>query len=856
MKALRRLTVRAALPAQLAALGEIVANLRWSWHPESLDLLESVDPELWAESNGDPARLLGGVSTDRLAALAKDRKFIRRLQDVSDDLRDYLEQPRWYQRQLETQPGSLPKSIAYFSPEFGITEVLPQYSGGLGILAGDHLKAASDLGAPIIGVGLLYRAGYFSQSLSREGWQQERYPSLDPQGLPITPLRDGSGNLVRVMLQLPEQRVLHAQVWLASVGRVPLLLLDSDVEENDAAARGVTDRLYGGGPEHRLLQELLLGIGGVRAIRAYCAVSGHPAPEVFHTNEGHAGFLGIERIRELVSGPAKLTFDEALAAVRAGTVFTTHTPVPAGIDRFDSTLIETAMTVESGLPVERILALGAEEDPTKFNMAHMGLRLGQRANGVSQLHGVVSRGMFNDLWPGFDAAEVPISSITNGVHAPTWMAPEILEIAEREAGSDAVAAGTGWEAIDQLADAELWTVKRALRERLVDEIRRRIKQSNLERGFSAAELAWTATAFDPDVLTIGFARRVPSYKRLTLMLRDPDRLKKLLTDPERPVQIVVAGKSHPADDGGKELIAELVRFTDDPEVRDRIAFLPDYDIGMARYLYWGSDVWLNNPLRPLEACGTSGMKAALNGGLNLSIKDGWWDEWCEDGKNGWEIPSADDSLSGTTDDHRDAVEAAALYDLIEHQVAQRFYSRDAGGIPTQWVAMVRHTLKSLGPKVLATRMVRDYAVQLYAPAAASSAVMQANNYAAARELSAWKSWVAGAWKDVAVRHVESGVEGDPTLGGSLQLRAEVALSGLTAGDVAVQAVYGPVDADNRLTSFEILPLTLAEERDHTGFFTGTIPLTKAGPFGYTVRALPSHPLLANLTETGLVATAN
>jgi starch phosphorylase len=856
MKALRRLTVRAALPAQLAALGEIVANLRWSWHPESLDLLESVDSELWAESNGDPARLLGGVSTDRLAALAKDRKFIRRLQDVSDDLRDYLEQPRWYQRQLETQPGSLPESIAYFSPEFGITEVLPQYSGGLGILAGDHLKAASDLGAPIIGVGLLYRAGYFSQSLSREGWQQERYPSLDPQGLPITPLRDGSGNLVRVMLQLPEQRVLHAQVWLASVGRVPLLLLDSDVEENDAAARGVTDRLYGGGPEHRLLQELLLGIGGVRAIRAYCAVSGHPAPEVFHTNEGHAGFLGIERIRELVSGPAKLTFDEALAAVRAGTVFTTHTPVPAGIDRFDSTLIETVMTVESGLPVERILALGAEEDPTKFNMAHMGLRLGQRANGVSQLHGVVSRGMFNDLWPGFDAAEVPISSITNGVHAPTWMAREILEIAEREAGSDAVAAGTGWEAIDQLADAELWTVKRALRERLVDEIRRRIKQSNLERGFSAAELAWTATAFDPDVLTIGFARRVPSYKRLTLMLRDPDRLKKLLTDPERPVQIVVAGKSHPADDGGKELIAELVRFTDDPEVRDRIAFLPDYDIGMARYLYWGSDVWLNNPLRPLEACGTSGMKAALNGGLNLSIKDGWWDEWCEDGKNGWEIPSADDSLSGTTDDHRDAVEAAALYDLIEHQVAQRFYSRDAGGIPTQWVAMVRHTLKSLGPKVLATRMVRDYAVQLYAPAAASSAVMQANNYAAARELSAWKSWVAGAWKDVAVRHVESGVEGDPTLGGSLQLRAEVALSSLKAGDVEVQAVYGPVDADNRLTSFEILPLTLAEERDHTGFFTGTIPLTKAGPFGYTVRALPSHPLLANLTETGLVATVN
>jgi starch phosphorylase len=856
MKALRRLTVRAALPEELAPLGEIVANLRWSWHADSIDLLESVDPDLWAESRGDPARLLGSVSTDRLAALAKDRKFLRRLQDVSDDLKDYLEQPRWYQRQLENEPGVLPASIAYFSPEFGITEVLPQYSGGLGILAGDHLKAASDLGAPIIGVGLLYRAGYFSQSLSREGWQQERYPSLDPQGLPITPLRDGAGDLVRVTLQLPESRVLHAQVWLASVGRVPLLLLDSDVEDNDAAARGVTDRLYGGGPEHRLLQELLLGIGGVRAIRAYCAVSGHAEPEVFHTNEGHAGFLGVERIRELVDGDAELTFDEALAAVRAGTVFTTHTPVPAGIDRFDSTLIETVMSVDNDLPVERILALGAEDDPTKFNMAHMGLRLGQRANGVSQLHGVVSRGMFNDLWPGFDAAEVPITSITNGVHAPTWMAREILDIADREVGADAIAAGTGWEAIDQIPDSELWAVKRQLRERLVGEIRRRIRNSNLERGYSAAELSWTTSAFDPDVLTIGFARRVPSYKRLTLMLRDPARLKKLLTDPDRPVQIVVAGKSHPADDGGKELIAELVRFTDDPEVRDRIAFLPDYDIGMARYLYWGSDVWLNNPLRPLEACGTSGMKAALNGGLNLSIKDGWWDEWCEDGKNGWEIPSADDSLSGTTDDHRDSVEATALYDLIEHQVAQRFYSRDADGIPTQWVAMVRHTLKSLGPKVLATRMVRDYAVQLYAPAAASSAQMQADDYAAARELSAWKSWVVGCWKEVAVRHVESNVEGDPTLGGSLQLRAEVALSGLKAKDVEVQAVYGPVDADNRLTRPATLPLSFAEERDHTGFFVGSIPLSKAGAFGYTVRVLPKHPLLANLAETGLVATAS
>jgi starch phosphorylase len=513
------------------------------------------------------------------------------------------------------------------------------------------------------------------------------------------------------------------------------------------------------------------------------------------------------------------------------------------------------MAAHAEIPVGRILALGAEEDPTKFNMAHMGLRLGQRANGVSQLHGEVSRGMFNGLWPGFDAAEVPISSITNGVHAPTWMAREILEIAERTTSAKAVAEGEGWAALDSVSDSELWGVRRDLRERLVGEIRHRIRESNLERGFSPAELAWTANAFDPDTLTIGFARRVPSYKRLTLMLRDPTRLKRLLTDPNRPVQIVIAGKSHPADDGGKDLIAQLVRFADDPEVRNHIAFLPDYDIRMARYLYWGCDVWLNNPLRPLEACGTSGMKAALNGGLNLSIKDGWWDEWCEDGKNGWEIPSADSSLAGEMDDHRDAVEALGMYDLMEHQVAQRFYSRDSEGIPQQWVAMVRHTLKSLGPKVLATRMVRDYVQKLYVPAAAASATMLADDFAAARELAAWKSWVTGAWKDVAVRHVESIVEGDPALGGVLQLRAEVALSGLKVSDVEVQAVFGPVDGEDRLTSVETLALTLADERDEVGFFTGDITLSKAGAFGYTVRVLPKHKLLANLAETSLVAIA-
>jgi len=792
VRALRRFTVRAPLPTELEQLGELVLNLRWSWNPEALDLFESVDPDVWAEVNHDPVRLLGEVGADRMAVLAKDRKFLRRLQDAYDDLQDYLTQPRWYQGLKD-----VPRAIAYFSPEFGITEVLPQYSGGLGILAGDHLKAASDLGVPILGVGLLYRRGYFKQSLSPDGWQQERYPPLDPNGLPLLLLRDSDGAPVKVGVGLPGGGTLKAQIWRAQVGRVPLLLLDSDIEDNAPAERDVTDRLYGGGTDHRLLQEMLLGIGGVRAIREFCSVTDHAEPEVFHTNEGHAGFLGLERIRELAEEHG-LDLDEALTAVRAGTVFTTHTPVPAGIDRFPIDMIEHFFggdNASKGVPIERILALGAEEDPEKFNMAHMGLRLAQRANGVSKLHGVVSREMFGGLWPGFDVTEVPIGSVTNGVHAPTWVAPEVMELAEREIGRELVTEATGWDGITKVADEVIWATRRVLRARLVDEVRRRLRESWLHRGVSEAGLGWIDNAFDPDVLTIGFARRVPSYKRLTLMLRDPERLTRILLDPDRPVQLVIAGKSHPADDGGKSLVQQMVTFSDDPLVRHRIAFLPDYDIGMARYLYHGCDVWLNNPLRPLEACGTSGMKSALNGGLNLSIRDGWWDEMY-DGANGWAIPTAADGIDPEV---RDEQEAAALYDLIENQVRSRFYDVDRDRLPRRWLEMVRHTLQSLGPQVLASRMVRDYVVQLYAPAAASSRAMAADGYAGARDLAAWTARVRSAWPGVRVSHVESsGVADAPELGQQLEIRAVVDLGSLTPDDVSVQVAYGEVDEHDEI----------------------------------------------------------
>jgi starch phosphorylase len=846
MRALRRFTVRAQLPAPLAALETLAANLRWSWHPPTQDLFASLDERTWAAVNGDPMRLLGEIPIRRLTALAADETVVTRTHALAEDLRRYLEEPRWYQQRAE----ALPAAIAYFSMEFGVSEVLPFYSGGLGVLAGDHLKAASDLGVPLIGVGLLYGSGYFRQSLSLDGWQLEHYPVLDPQGLPLHLLVDAAGAPLLVGVNVPRGRVLRARIWRADIGRVPLLLLDSDIEDNPDDLRGVTDRLYGGDQDHRIIQEILAGIGGVRAVRMFCELTGHPQPGVFHTNEGHAGFLGLERIRELIADDG-LSFDEALTAVRAGTVFTTHTPVPAGIDRFPVDLVRHHFAGASndaallpGVDVNRTLALGAEDHVGMFNMAHMGLRLAQRANGVSQLHGAVSRAMFRGLWPQFDVEEVPIGSVTNGVHGPTWAARELAGVlGESDDGSAALSA----------PDCVLWELRCMLRAKLVQEVRRRVRAAWLERGASAPELGWTSRIFNPQVLTMGFARRVPTYKRLTLMLRDPERLRALLLDPQRPVQLIIAGKSHPADDGGKALIQQVVRFADSSDVRHRIAFLPDYDMSMARYLYWGCDVWLNNPLRPLEACGTSGMKSALNGGLNLSIRDGWWDE-LYDGHNGWAIPTAD---GVENPERRDTLEANALYELIATHLVPEFYDRGADGVPTSWVTMVRHTLATLRPQVQACRMVQEYVERLYAPAAGSAAAVCADSFAGARELSRYRFRVGAAWPRVRVAQVDiSGLPDAPELGSEMTVRAAVVLAGLKPCDVDVQVVVGRVDDREELQDALVVTMQPVDDSDgDSDRFEATLRLPHAGLVGYTVRVLPQHPLMAVPAEFGLLHLA-
>ena len=864
MKALRRFTVRPQLPEPLQPLGALIRNLRWAWHPASQDLFADIDRSLWQRFEGDPLKLLGAVSVARLQELARDDAFLDRMHGLADNLHSYLSEPRWYQHQIElagasssTEPRVLPNAIAYFSMEFGVSEVLPNYSGGLGILAGDHLKSASDLGVPIIGVGLLYRYGYFWQSLSADGWQQEHYPAHDPQGLPIDRVLGADGEQLTVSVPMPGGRELTARIWQASVGRVPLLLLDADSELNDDELRSTTDRLYGGDQDHRIKQEILLGVGGVRAVNAFAQATGHPLPEVFHMNEGHAGFLGLERIRSLIASDG-LTCHEAVSAVRAGTVFTTHTPVPAGIDRFPVDLVRHYLDVDNagtsrllpGIGVEEALAFGAEDDPSRFNMAHMGLRLAQRANGVAKLHGVVSREMFAGLYPGFEPEEVPIGSVTNGVHLPTWAAREMYDVAGDMADWQDLASASEWPAAARVSSDRLWELRQTLRGRLVIMARSAVKQSWLLRGSTSAELGWTESILDPDILTIGFARRVSTYKRLTLMLRDPARLRAILLDPNRPVQIVIAGKAHPADEYGKRFMQEMVRFADDAGIRHRIAFLPDYDMGMASVLCAGADVWLNNPIRPQEASGTSGMKAALNGSLNLSISDGWWDE-LYDGQDGWAIPGADGVADET---RRDDLEASALYELIEKRVAPLFYDRNTDGRPEGWVDKVRHTLAYLGPRVQATRMVRDYVNDYYAPAATSSRAVT-GDLQVAKDLSAWKDTIREAWPRIRVTSVDtSGIGSEPSVGNVLTLRAYLDLGGLSPEDVEVQAVTGRIDLADDLHEVTSVPMVFVGNGD--GYrYEANLPLARSGPVGYTVRVLPRHALLASSAELGLVTNA-
>ena len=835
MKAIRSFTVRPDLPPRLAALDRLAWNVRWSWHRPTRDLFSEVDPARWESGNSDPRRLLAEVDPGRLHELTTDGGFLSRLDEAAADLDRYLAGERTL---------DVGGTIAYFSPEFGIAESIPQYSGGLGVLAGDHLKAASDLGVPLVAVGLFYRHGYFRQSLSLDGWQEERFPDLDPSAASMT-LCDR----VRVSVELGDEELV-AQVWRVDVGRTPLFLLDSDIDENADHLRLVTDRLYGGDTEHRLRQEMLLGIGGVRALRALGITA-----TVFHTTEGHAGFLGLERIRVLMADDG-LTFAEALEATRSGGVFTTHTPVPAGIDRFPLELIEryfAGWAAEVGLTLAELFAIGHRpSDPAdeRFNMAVMGMRLAAWRNGVAALHGEVSREMFADLWPGVPVPEVPVGSVTNGVHGRTWTSREINDWLTATVGSDwEQAEPSRWKGVADADHRPVWEAHLAGKRRLVEFARTHLRDGGVARGLSLSEVAWCDDALDPDVLTICFARRFATYKRATLLLSQPERLRRLLLDADRPVQFVFAGKSHPADDGGKQLIRQVVAFSHDPEIRARFCFLDDYDMRISRALLHGADVWLNTPLRPYEACGTSGMKAAMNGAINCSILDGWWAE-CFTPDVGWAISSAP---SISDEERRDEVEANSLFELIESQIVPLYYRDDDR---RSWVQAMCASMAQLTPFISAHRMMSDYVTQLYRPADGDAVRMGADGYRGARDLAAWKARVRDAWHLVHVDAVEVD-ESLGALGGTRDVAARVHLGELTPDDVDVQVLSGTVGQAGELEGWEVVSLRAAGSDDDGHLtFAGEIALSSAGRRGVTARVVPRHPSLESPLDLALITWAD
>ncbi len=826
MRPVHEFTVDSNVPESLRAIETLAANLHWAWDRQLARVFDRLDgtPDgrSWRETGQHPVDLVRRTSAACWNRLADDEHFVEQLAVAHQRLADALDGPNWFARRGADGDTAL-TSVAYFSPEFGITEAVPQYSGGLGVLAGDHLKASSDLGIPLVGVGLLYAEGYFHQLLDSDGWQRERNDRIDPDALGLHPTG------VEVVVDLAGVAVT-VRAWRADVGRIRLYLLDTNVASNPPEAIAVTDRLYGGDEEHRLRQEIILGIGGVRALRA---LDIHP--QVFHTNEGHAGFLGLERIREWVQ--RGLDCSEAIEAVRAGSLFTTHTPVPAGIDRFPRALIEkyfTSFAADCGVTVDDLIAIGQSDAETdKFNMAIMGLRLAAHSNGVARLHGEVSREMFGDLWAGLPTSEVPIGHVTNGVHARSWVSDRVDELLSQVIGDEwHLADEPAWERVRHLDRRELWDVRNEGRRELVDMVRHRLGGSLL----------------DPDVLTIGFARRFATYKRSTLLLGQLERLRALLLDADRPVQFVFAGKAHPADEPGKALIREIDRLTRDADIGHRFVFVPDYDIGIARTMYHGCDVWLNTPRRPMEACGTSGMKATLNGGLNCSIRDGWWDEM-SDGENGFDIPSFDDDPDLDRRDHR---EAAAAFEVIEDQIVPLFYGRHDDGLPHGWIEKITTNWATLGWKVIAGRMVRDYVTQYYEPAAIGTDTMTADAGAPARELAAWKQRVVAAWPDVTVRlleresNVDGGVAGAPH-----DAVVELDAGSIERDSIVVQLLHGPLLADGSFDEpvLSVLPMTAGDD----GRFRTTFVPDRAGRWGVAARAMPTHPYLRGPFDTGLVA---
>ncbi|MFH1615046.1 MAG: alpha-glucan family phosphorylase [Planctomycetota bacterium] len=860
MHKVRSYTVLPSLPEEIKALKTIAGNLCWSWDGEFIELFRRIDSRLWQDCGHNPVKLLGAVSQNRLEDLAQNQGFCCQLERATDKLRQLLEMTSWYQKIYAR--GTEPV-IAYFSAEFGVHESLPIYSGGLGILAGDHLKSASDLGVPIVGVGLLYQKGYFRQYLNTDGWQQEQYAENDFSNMPIELLRKDNLRPITVTVQYPGRCVL-AQIWKVCIGRVALYLLDTNMPSNSPADRTITANLYGGDSEMRIRQLLMLGIGGMKALNALGL-----EPTVCHMNEGHAGFMALDRIIHL-RNTKNMTFDEALEATRSSNVFTIHTPVKAGNDEFSVELMDKYFGEyfpQLGLNRQQFLALGRinpEDETESFKMPVLALKLSAFHNGVSELHGQVSREMWAPLWPLVPKDEIPICSITNGVHAKTWISSDLGSLLDRYLGAnwpDEIIDKSIWANLDQVPDEELWRTHQRCKERLVAFCRMRLKMQMQRRGSYHTELGWAEEVLDPEALTIGFARRFASYKRGNLLLKDISRLMRLLTDANRPVQFIFAGKAHPRDTQGKDIIRQIIHFASQHKVRRKMVFIEDYDIDVARFMVQGVDVWLNNPRRPMEASGTSGMKAGMNGVLNMSTLDGWW---CEGytSDNGWVIGAGE-----AYDDYnyQDEVESQAIYNLLENEVVPLFYTRSADNLPRAWIKKMKNSIKQITCRFNTHRMVADYTRKFYNPAVVRWQYLTASAMARARALAMWKADIRRNWTEVSIEDVAVDVHaGQETstlnlkqpqlqVGEQLKITALVKLGSIQPQDVSVEIYHGLVDCWDNIDNGTVEVMTYEKTiEDSRHVFVGSISCRVSGRHGFAVRVLPKHDDLNDPYETGLI----
>ncbi|RMH57077.1 MAG: glycosyltransferase family 1 protein [Candidatus Hydrogenedentota bacterium] len=843
------ITVLPNLPDRLKPLQEMAENIWFSWHPELLLLFRQMSQELWQLTGHNPVKILAELDQDRIEELLSDEGFLDGMDSVYKKFQRYMKEQASYDFHLE-EPADY--TIAYFSTEYGLTECLPIYSGGLGVLSGDHLKSASDIRIPLVAVGLLYQEGYFKQRLNSQGWQEEQYPDNDFYVLPSSPVLDANGEPETIEILVGERSV-KVHIWRVKVGRVDLYLLDTNLAENHPDDRKITGQLYGGDREMRLKQEIVLGIGGVRALHH---LDIHPA--VYHMNEGHSAFATLERANILMK--KGLSFTAAKNYIRATSVFTTHTPVPAGNDYFAPDLMIRYFRKyceEIGIDLAQLLSLGRinpEDKNEYFCMTVFALRLSLWCNGVSKIHARVSKNMWKGIWPDVPFDEIPIKPLTNGVHIPSWISYEIGLLYDRYLGprwSEDPDNQKVWEKSLTIPDTELWRTHERRRERLVSFARRRLAWQRMRRGAAPSAVEESRTVLHPEALTIGFARRFATYKRAILIFRDPERLARILNDPERPVQIIFAGKAHPADERGKEFIQQIIRYSEDPRFRNRVVFLEDYDMNVARYLVQGADVWLNNPRRPLEACGTSGMKAAANGAINLSVLDGWWAEGYSP-DNGWAIGRGEEYQD---EDYADEVEARAIYDLLEKEVIPTFYQLSEDGLPHAWIARMKNGLKNVCPFFNTHRMVEDYMEMFYNPAALLGKRLRQNDYQDLNAMTEWLDRVRSVWPNVVVREIHVSPEKEVSVYSELTVEAVVDAAGLAPAEIDVQAYYGRLNTAGEFEESWKDSLEFVEERDGALLFRGTVKCRRTGRGGVTVRVLPKHELLLNPLHLNLVRWA-